>query len=426
MPLTRNSAIGLALALLGAAALVWSLLGKPDPFPGGDAIWADFPDTPTILRFDRDVRMGGVNVGTVGRIERRGDRAHVELRLNDDVLRAVRADATAELRPHTLFDGNAFVELHPGSLTAPAIAEGATIPRQRTRTYVSLDKALRVFDLRTRRALPQLAASVREVLDAPTRGALRRTVRRAPALLAPLRAWTRAAQGPSRRELTGAIRGFARTADAVADAEHDLGPALRTTATTSRALRGGDALGPAVAALPSALRAAHTGGEALRATLADLRPLAQDLVPAAGGLAPTLRQLRPVLDRASRVLPRALPLADALAGALRSTRRAAGPAGRLLRALQPTLEVARDDLIPFLNAKAPSGATIAESLAATSASAAGTLAPVKTLAEGRANRAGPGHGFYMSANFVTSTQLGCAQVPAAVVDILRKLELCAP
>src|SRR3954451_1696063 len=159
MPLTRSTRIGLAGALVSVALLAWSLAGKPDPLAHDHSVWAEFRDASTIIHFDRDVRLGGVNVGTVGAIERRGDLARVQLKLRPGIAGSLHSHATAELRPHTLFDGNSFIELHSGSASAPPLGD-ATIPVSRTRNYVSVDKALRVLDQNTRRSLQGLLHDV--------------------------------------------------------------------------------------------------------------------------------------------------------------------------------------------------------------------------------------------------------------------------
>ena len=201
MPLTRNSLIGLALALVSVVLLGWSLAGKPDPLATHHVVWAEFEDAATVIHFDRDVRLGGVNVGTIGEIQRQGDIARVELKLKPEVADAVRRDASAELRPHTLFDGNSFIELEGGSPSAPPMGNG-TIPLSRTKNYVTLDKALRVLDTDTRRALQGVLRDAGRALGDRQVSALRQGFEKSPPLLRATRGWARAAQGPTRRELT--------------------------------------------------------------------------------------------------------------------------------------------------------------------------------------------------------------------------------
>jgi ABC-type transporter Mla subunit MlaD len=351
----------------------------------------------------------------------------VQLKLDPEVAGAIRADATAELRPHTLFDGNSFIELHAGSRSAPPLGH-ATIPVDRTRNYVSLDKALRVLDLNTRRSLRGLLHDVNRSLGDGQVQALRQGFSAAPPLLRATRSWARAAQGPTRHELTGAIEGFGRTAAAIARAKDDLAPTLRGTAETTTALQGpGDALERTLSALPPAVSAVNSGSVALRASLTRAMPLARDLTPAMTELQPLLVALRPVLAHAGPVLQRARPLAGDLRATLGSARRAAPSATALLRQLQPALDVSAKRLVPFLLSKTPTGAMTAQALLATASSAAGTLSPVKTLAEGSgATNSGPGHAYYISTSS-GNDHVGCASIPDPTIEgQLKTLGLCTP
>jgi phospholipid/cholesterol/gamma-HCH transport system substrate-binding protein len=427
MPVTRNTAIGLGLTIVSLVLLAWSIAGKPDPFAKDHPIWAEFRDASTVIHFDRDVRLGGVNVGTIGAIERKGDLARVQLKLDPDVADAVRADATAELRPHTLFDGNSFIELHAGSRSAPPLGN-ATIPVSRTRNYVSLDKALRVLDSNTRRALQGLLHDAGRSLRDPQVKALRRTFTASPPLLRATRSWARAAQGPTRRELTGAITGFGRTAKAIAQAQRDLAPMLRDTGATTTALEGpGDSLERTLSALPGTLAEVDSGSVAVHAMLRRATPLAADLTPAMKELAPTLTELRPVLAKTAPVLRRTRPFAADLRSSLASAHRAAPPATEFLRRLRPVLVMAAERLVPFLRSKTATGANTAQALLATAASAAATLSPVKSLEEGSGpGNAGPGHGYYISTSS-GNDHVGCATIPDPTISgQLKALGLCTP
>jgi len=424
---TRNTTIGLACAIVSLALLAWSLAGKPDPLAHDHAIWVEFRDASTVIHFDRDVRLGGVNVGTIGTIERKGDLARVQLKLRPGIADAVRADATAELRPHTLFDGNSFVELHAGSPSSPPLG-GGTIPVARTRNYVSTDKALRVLDQDTRRSLRGLLHDAGRALGDEQVHALRRGFAASPPLLRATRRWARAAQGPTRRELTSAITGFGRTAAAVARAKDDLAPMLRDTGATTTALQGpGDALARTLSALPAALDAVGEGSAAVRETLRRATPLAADMTPAMTELVPTLTETRPLLAKTGPVLRRTRPFAADLRATLASARRAAPAATALLRQLRPALDVTRDRLVPFLLSKTPTGAVTAQALLATAASAAATLSPVKTLDEGTgAGNSGPGHGYYISTSS-GNDHVGCASISDATIAALLKAQgLCTP
>jgi ABC-type transporter Mla subunit MlaD len=426
MRLSANSRVGLLLIAAAALVMAYSLAGRPDPLRHQRTVWVQLPDAATLARFDRDVRVGGVNVGTVGRVEREGDHARVQLRLRSGAVGTIHADAWAQLRPHTLFDGTAFVELHPGSPSAPPLG-GRTVRLAATRDSASLDAALRLFSPRLRADLPALTQDVRDVLRPDPVRALRRTGAAAPRLFRALTPALRAAQGPTRGELAGVVAGSARTVAALARAERDIGPALAAAVPTLRAVRtGADApLDATLRALPATLRATATGGAALRRTVARLRPLAVELTPALEPLAGTLRELRPVLREAAPVLTAARPFAGELRALLTSAHTAGPRVTALLRALQPTVATLRHDVVPFLSSKTDSEATVYAGLAGTVSGAAGILAPVKSPQQ-NLGHAGLGHGWHMTPSVLAPTNPGCASFPAVLRDRLEALGLCAP
>lgn len=426
MSMTRNSRVGLLVLIVSTLALGWSLAGKPNPFSHPPTIHVELRDASTLIHFDRDVRLSGAIVGKVGDVRRRGDLAVLTLHLSDDARKALHTDATAELRPHTLFDGNSFVELHPGSASAPRLGDG-TIRVARTTNYVSLDKALRVMRPGTRRSLQQLLHGLRTSIGPRESGALRRTFRTVPSLMTAQGQWARAAQGPSRHELSGAIAGFAKTTDAIARARDDIGPSLQDLGPTATSFQGTqDALGRTLAVLPASLEAMRASSTALEPTLRQARAWAVDTTPGLRALSPTLTELRPVVRDSIPALRQARPLAAALRGTLARVRVAAPPAVRLLKALGPVFQQAADDLIPYLSTRTATGTSVIEGLLYTTSSATSMLSPVKSIADGETTgSSGPGHGQYSHSNS-DGSEIGCGQVPDAVAAVMKEAQLCVP
>lgn len=392
LPVGRDTAIGIGIALICALVIGWALAGKPDPSARHYVVWAEFRDVSSLIRFDRDVRIAGVDVGTIGTVQRRGDVALVPLDLDPSLAGVVRADATAALRPHTLFDGNSFIELNPGSPAAPPL-NGRVIPLSRTTNYVTVDKALRVLDTPTRSALQQLVGSLANTLRDPEVAAIRQTLRSMPSFTANLAVAARALQGPTGHELAGSIAGLSRTVSAIADGARNIGPTLIAASATAAAVNAADpSLSQALAVLPSALRASKAGSAALRATLTDLQPVAANLTPAMNQLAPALIELRPVLDEAGTVLGGAGPFLSSLHEVLSAASSAALPTTSLLRRLRPIIHTTASQVIPFLNAKTPDGSTNIQSMMALSAAAAGSISAVNRL--GPAGSTSGSHDFY--------------------------------
>lgn len=301
-----------SIAIVVAVLLVVLGVARPNPLAERHAYWAVFDSAQGLGQIDRDVRIAGVKIGTIGDVEREGDDVRVELILEDDY--AVHEDARVEMRPHTLFEGSNFVDLDLGSPRAPLLAEGGVIPREQTHNYVTLDEALRILRPEIRTSLRELAETGSKTLRGKAIRGTQRTLKAGPDLTKALAPAARAAQGPQRRELAGAVAGLARTVDAVADREADLVPLQRGLNRTAAALtvEGAAPLDAALAELPVALGELERAAPPLTATIDRLDRLAAEINPALPDLALGLRDATPVLRRAIPVLTRATPLiADA-------------------------------------------------------------------------------------------------------------------
>ena len=60
----------------------------------------------------------------------------------DEEGQPIHADAEVEIRPRLFLEGNFFLDLRPGSPSAPELADGGTIPLTQTATAVQLDEVL--------------------------------------------------------------------------------------------------------------------------------------------------------------------------------------------------------------------------------------------------------------------------------------------
>lgn len=104
------------------------------------------------------VRIAGVDVGKVISSERDGDATKVTFTV-DGSGRPIHDDAFAAIRPRIFLEGNFFVELDPGSPSAPELDSGGTIPVSRTSTAVQLDEVLTALQSPVRADLSRLLES---------------------------------------------------------------------------------------------------------------------------------------------------------------------------------------------------------------------------------------------------------------------------
>lgn len=101
------------------------------------------------------VRIAGIDVGTVSSVKRVGDTGVVSMEISKTGL-PIHADATLKIRARILLEGNWFVELQPGTPSAPTLSSGATIPVSQTSDPVQLDQVLDALNTETRANLQTL------------------------------------------------------------------------------------------------------------------------------------------------------------------------------------------------------------------------------------------------------------------------------
>lgn len=421
----RRRVLGIAMIGLAVLGLVVAAI-RPDPFTHRYSIWAKFDNVNGLGSIDRDVRIAGVNSGEIGEVRRVGDDALVELQVNDDVV--VHDDAQVALRPHTLFEGSAYVDLRPGSPSAPDIEPGATIPRQRTRVYVSFDDALRVLNEPVRRHLHALLLSLPSATGGKAPQALQRTLKGAPELTRDLAPAAAALQGSSGTELEGAIGGMAQTIDELARREGSLRPLAERADRTLAALEvdNADPLDRALAALPGPLETLRDRGDEIGGLIDRSGELATKLQPALVELAPALRDLRPILVQATPAIRRAVPLVDAIATVMRRATSAAPGLKRLLDILRPGQNILDERVLPAMLRKSRLGQPTYLQLMAGFAGGDAALRPYQTAAQGDL---GVGHVIRLGAYFDQAGSshlagaLPCDQIAQISPDLAHQLEV---
>ena len=138
---------GMSFAKTGVIALIlilafsWVAFTKSIPFTGGGYEASAVFENSATLRFDSPVRIAGVNVGKVTSIEGNGETSKVNFTVDEEGL-PLKTDATIKIRPRLFLEGNFFLDLDPGSPSAPELPDGGTIPITRTSVAVQLDEVL--------------------------------------------------------------------------------------------------------------------------------------------------------------------------------------------------------------------------------------------------------------------------------------------
>lgn len=143
---------GFALSCFGILLFLWVTFGGPTPFRAKTyEIKVPF-DEATQLAEQSDVRISGVNVGKVQKIELSpgGDQALATAAI-DAQYAPLPESSRAILRTKTLL-GETYIELTPGSRQGPELEDGGTLPEANVAQSVQLDEIFRTFDAETRAA----------------------------------------------------------------------------------------------------------------------------------------------------------------------------------------------------------------------------------------------------------------------------------
>src|ERR687896_1294879 len=293
----------LTMAIFALLLFLWLSFGGAIPLkPQGYRVQVGFPEA-TTLATEADVRIAGVSVGKVRKLEVDGDRNRTLATLElDREFAPLRSDTRAVLRQKTLL-GETYVQLEPGRSKA-MVPEGGRLADAQVAETVQLDEIFDALNPATRKAfrgwqqdlakgvrgrgrdfndalgtLPGFAADgadVLAVLDSQEE-ALQRLVKNTGV--------TFAALTENEQQLQTLITASKRTFDATASRD--------------------DALAETVRIFPTFLDESKATLARLETFSTDTRPLVQDLRPVAQDLEPTLADLRetaPYLERFFRDL----------------------------------------------------------------------------------------------------------------------------
>jgi phospholipid/cholesterol/gamma-HCH transport system substrate-binding protein len=312
-------AVAFALSCFGLLLFLWIAFGGPVPLkPEGYKVTVPF-DEASQLAESADVRISGVSVGRVSRVESGSDgeaEATIEL---DSEYAPIPQDTQAILRQKTLL-GETYVELTPGSEESGSLPEGGDLPAAQVADSVQLDEVFRAFDPRTRAAfqawmqgqaaalrgrgddLSVAIASLEPFADEAERAlrlldtqrlAVRELVRQGGEVFGAL------------AERRGQLRGLIENANTV-------------FATTARR---NEELAEAFTIFPTFLRESRATLTRLDEFAVDSDPVVTALRPAAEELGPTaaeLNDLSPELEAFFKALPATI---DAAPAGMRATRR---------------------------------------------------------------------------------------------------------
>jgi virulence factor Mce-like protein len=348
----RNGAIFVAFVMI----FLWIIYTKPTlPFlgPKGTTLTADLNYGANVRPGYTPVRVHGVDVGQVTSIERApsGRGVRMKMLVLDGKGVKLHQDASLSLRWRTLLGRNMYVDVDPGSSSAPALP-GNFIPRSRTSDQVELDAALEPLDANGRRAAQRMIDEFDRGFGDPrafagTLDTAAPALRNAARGLKPL-------TGTQPNDLRNLVGRTSRALGALARNEQALGGVLDhgQVALGATAARRAD-LAALVNTAPGALRDTRTTMSRLRVTLDTLDPLADRLKPGVGKLAPAAARAQAALHTAAPVLRDLRPTLRDLSSAVRDLDTAALAGTPSFGPLTSTIDRVRDVFLPWLHEKNP-------------------------------------------------------------------------
>ncbi len=312
-----------AVTLVVLAILVYFGFAKDIPFTEGFRLKAAF-ETSNNLRVNSPVRIAGVNVGKVKSVKREpdSDAAIVEMELDDKAL-PIHKDAQVKIRPRIFLEGNYFVDLRPGTPSAPTVDDGDTLPITQAATPVQLDQVLGILQKDTRESLSKTLQGLGDGLtrtpsaaddrdaDPATRGqSAARSLNdaishgddaaRGSAIVA------EALTGEQRDDQSRLLRGLSRTTEGLGRNERQLQSFItnfnRTLAATNAEAAN---LRAAIRELGPTLESAERALTSLNAAFPNTRAFAREILPGVretpatvAANFPWIRQARPLLGEA--------------------------------------------------------------------------------------------------------------------------------
>jgi virulence factor Mce-like protein len=341
------------------AILVVTYLGftKSIPFRGHWEIAADVRTTNN-LKPNSFVRIAGVNVGKVVKVEKRdpgSDVVRVVMRI-DKKGRPIHKDATLRIRPRIFLEGNFFVDLQPGSPSAPVLEDGDVLPATQASAPVQLDQVLTALQSDTRADLSKLLRELATGLNGKGALGYNRSIKYWESAFRDSAYVNDATLGQQPDDLSTFIRGQAKVAAALDRDPQALQGLLTDFNRTAAAFAAeSDNLERAIGELPKTVRNGADALYNLNNAFPPLRRLVADLRPAVRSSGPALEAGIPFVKQA-----RGLVSENELRGLTRDARPLVPRLSRLTRGSQPLMEQVRsasscqnEVIMPWTRLKVP-------------------------------------------------------------------------
>jgi virulence factor Mce-like protein len=298
---------GMTAFRAGLVAFVLILLGayfgfsKSNPFSDPYELNAVFENTNRMAKRS-PVRIAGVDVGKVVDVrpmENGSGLVKVKMQIQDKGL-PIKRDAELTVRSRLFLEGNYFVDLEPGTPTAPELENGGTIPPNQTASPVQFAQVLTTLQSETREDLRTLLYEYSQALKREGAAGFNLAIKHWEDAYRNTSQVNDATRGRRPHDLTRVLNGQGRVFGALSRDEEKLKDLVTgLNDTISGFARQEDNLRAAIPELRDVFREGRPALASLNRALPEIRGFARDALPGARSSSPTLdaqipftRQLR--------------------------------------------------------------------------------------------------------------------------------------
>jgi phospholipid/cholesterol/gamma-HCH transport system substrate-binding protein len=296
------------------------------------------------------VRIAGVNVGQVKKVDPvKGGGAQVTMEINPPGL-PIHRDAQLKIRPRIFLEGNFFVDIQPGTPSAPFFKAGDTVPVQQTSTPVQFGQLLTALQSDTREDLQTLLYEyAQKGLGNGGAEAYNRSLDDAPGAFRNASIANQATLGRRPHDLSNLLRGQQRLAKALTTHPAALKSLITQLNITALSFaRESTALEAAIPALRDTLIAATPALQSVDAALPSLRAFAREALPGTRSSGPAIDASLPLI-RQLRLLVRRRELRGFIPSIVRLNRGSVP----LLKENRALSQCTADTLVPFARKPIP-------------------------------------------------------------------------
>jgi phospholipid/cholesterol/gamma-HCH transport system substrate-binding protein len=303
-------------------AVCYLVFGGSVPFTGSPFVLKATFTVETQLHLGSPVRIAGVDVGTVtgvNRVSGSSTAAVATLSIQPNGL-PIHADATADIRPRLFLEGNFYVDLQPGTPSAPTLSSGSTLPAAQTTGPVQLDRVLSALNSNTRQDLQTLLQGLGQSLngeptaaqnaaaDPDVRGltaaeALNKSLDYAAGAFKASTIVNAALLGEQPNDLAGVVTGNERIFQALASQQNHLQGLVTSFNATMGALAARQQdLSQTISLLPPLLRTVDSTLGPLQASFGPTQQFAAELTPSVKQLPGTIDAGLPWLSQSTALM----------------------------------------------------------------------------------------------------------------------------